>query len=103
MKLLAMTAAVAVGVTTFSTNGEARIRCEGGFQVVSGQGQIATPYCEDEYLATVARGYGIRVSGAAIRRNPHRKEEVCKAIGHDGRIYDACLKYRNDNGGRFTR
>jgi len=77
-----------------STPAEARIRCNGPFQVVRGAGEIATPYCEDAYLARVARSYGIRVSGETIRYNENRKEEVCRAIGHDSRVYDICLKYR---------
>ena len=77
-----------------SSDVEARIKCNGPFQVVRGAGEIATPYCEDEYLAHVARSYGIRVSGGAIRRNPSRKEEVCRSIGHDSRVYDICIKYR---------
>ncbi len=78
----------------FPSGVEARIQCNGPFQVVRGAGEIATPYCEDEYLARVARSYGIRVSGGAIRRSPSRKEEVCRAIGHDSRVYDICIKYR---------
>lgn len=76
---------------------EARIKCNGAYQVVRGQGQIATPYCEDEYLARVARGYRVRVSGSAIRRSPARKEEVCRHIGHDGRVSGICQPYRFDS------
>lgn len=91
-----MTGALCAAVALVASAGvaEARIKCNGPFQVVRGAGEIATPYCEDEYLATVARGYGINVSGSAIRRSPSRKEEVCRAIGHDSRVYDICLKYR---------
>ncbi len=89
------------GLIATTSGVEARIKCDGPFQVVRGAGAIATPYCEDEYLARVARGYGIRVSGRAIRSNPSRKEEVCRAIGHDSRVYDICLKYRDDGRDRF--
>lgn len=75
---------------------EARIRCNGPFQVVPGAGEIATPYCQDEYLARVARGYGIQVSGALIRRNPHEKERVCRMIGHDSRVNNICNTYGGD-------
>jgi hypothetical protein len=74
----------------------AGIQCSGPYQVVRGSGMIATPFCEDEHLAAVARGYGLRVSGSAIRHNPSRKEEVCQAVGHDGSVYAVCLKFRND-------
>lgn len=79
------------------SSADARIRCNGAYQIVRGQGEVATPYCQDEYLAQVARGYGIRVSGAAIRRSTSRKERVCRAIGHDGRVFDICVNYRDDN------
>ncbi len=88
--------AVAALVPAFAGASEARIRCNGPYQVVRGQGEIATPYCQDEYLARIARSYGIRVSGSAIRHSPSRKEEVCRAIGHDSRIYELCLQYRDD-------
>ena len=91
------TIAVAAGLG----NAEARIKCDGAYQVIRGQGHIATPYCEDEYLARVARGYGIRVSGAAIRHNPSRKEEICRTIGHDGRVYATCQKYQDSECSRF--
>jgi len=84
------------GLTTVS---QARIKCNGAYQVVRGAGEIATPYCEDQYLARVARRYGVRVSGSQIRRNPNRKEEVCRMIGHDSRVYDICLKYQRDTCG----
>lgn len=87
----------AVIVAGAAGKSQARIKCSGEFQVVRGQGHIATPYCEDEYLARVARGYGIRVSGAAIRRSPSRKQTVCRAIGHDGRISEICHNYRLEN------
>lgn len=93
---------LALGFLTAMTSGvEARIKCNGPFQIVRGAGEIATPYCEDEYLASVARGYGMRVSARAIRSNPSRKEEVCRTIGHDSRVYDICLNYRDDGRDRF--
>lgn len=91
------------GLATTTSGAVARIKCNGPFQIVRGAGQIATPYCEDEYLGKVARSYGMRVSGHAIRWNPSRKEEVCRTIGHDSRVYDTCLKYRDDGRDRYTR
>jgi len=92
--LATLAATMTMGATL---QAHARINCSGAYQVVRGQGQIATPYCEDQYLARVARGYGMRVSGAAIRRNPSRKEEVCRLIGHDGRVTSICHNYRLDS------
>jgi hypothetical protein len=77
---------------------QAGISCRGGFQSVSGQ-PIATPYCQDQYVAQVARAYGIRVSDAEIRNNPNTKRNVCQQIGRDNRVYIACLD-ANANGRR---
>lgn len=96
-KILSALVAAMILLSGLSTSSQARIRCNGAFQVVRGAGEIATPYCEDQYLATVARKYGVRVSGSQIRRSPNRKEEVCQMIGHDSRVYDICLKYRRDS------
>lgn len=67
----------------------AEIRCNGNYQIVAGQ-EIATPYCGDQYLAVVARDYGIRVTGAQIRNNPATKLEVCQIAGRDNRAQQAC-------------
>ena len=94
----AILAAFGAIITMSATiHAQARIQCSGAYQVVRGQGQIATPYCEDQYLARVARRYGIRVSAAAIRRSPSRKEEVCRVVGHDGRVASICHNYRLDS------
>ena len=69
---------------------EARIKCVNGNQIVNGS-PIATPYCQDELVADVARGYGIKVSAATIRNNPNVKRDVCRHIGRDNRIFIACI------------
>lgn len=99
MRYLLAALCFALALPIAAPNADARIKCNGSYQVIRGAGEILTPYCEDQYLARVARSYGIRVSGAAVRRNPNRKEEVCRAIGHDSRVYETCLKYRNDGCG----
>ncbi|MCL4767801.1 MAG: hypothetical protein KJZ80_16360 [Hyphomicrobiaceae bacterium] len=82
-------AALVLGGPTAS----ARIACDGAYQIVNGQ-PVATPYCEDGYLAEVAREYGMRVSAAAVRSSPSVKERVCRLIGHDNRAQSACAAYR---------
>lgn len=77
---------------------EARLMCKDGFQVVQGN-LIATPYCQDDQLATVARGYGYKVSAAAIRHNPNLKRDVCRFVGRDIRVYQHCTD-ANVNGRR---
>jgi hypothetical protein len=76
------------------------IECRGPYQVVSGN-LLATPYCGDNYLASVARGYGTRVTNEEVRNNPSVKEQVCLHIGHDNRVSDICHSYRDRGGPRF--
>lgn len=76
-----------VAVVTSPAN--ARIVCKGDYQVVSGN-LISTPYCADNYVASVARQYGMRVSDVEIRNNPNKKREVCRFIGHDIRVAEHC-------------
>ncbi len=79
---------------------QAKIKCEGRFQIVKGQGKISTPYCEDNYLAAVARSYGRKVSGSSIRHNPNLKSEVCRQVGHDYRLTDICAGHTSDGNRR---
>ncbi len=80
--------------TTLPAN--AAIKCKGQFQVIKGHGQISTPYCEDNYLAAIARSYGRRVSNVAVRQNPSVKAEICRQIGHDSRLTEICSGHRPD-------
>ena len=66
------------------------IDCSQGFQRVQGQ-LIATPYCQDEYLAQVARQYGLKASAAQLRNNPNFKKEVCRTVFSDIRVQTTCL------------
>ena len=90
--------AIAFGCAA-SAPAEARIVCDGNYQIVKGQPH-ATPYCQDEHLAQVARGYGMRVSGDAMRHSPSAKERVCRFIGSDIRVREACHNYLDDGRGR---
>ncbi len=100
---VALGAAVALAVGTAAAPASAKIRCDGRYQIVHGQGPISTPYCEDNYLAYVARGYGMHVSGRAVRRNPHVKEQACRVAGYDDRVRDICADWLPDGGGRYVR
>jgi hypothetical protein len=88
--------AAAVLVVPFGT-AQARIACDGNFQIVQGS-PIATPYCQEHNLARVAQGYGMKVSFDSIRRSESVKAEVCRTIGHDNRVRDTCLLFRNEGG-----
>ena len=78
------------------------IRCNGAYQINS-LGEFHTPYCEDGYLAQVARAFGWRVSGDQIRANYGLKAEICRAIGFDSRILEICAQYRNQNRSRHCQ
>jgi hypothetical protein len=69
---------------------EARINCVNGNQIVNGV-PLATPYCQDELVAKVARERGVKVSANEIRNNPNLKRNVCQHVGRDNRIYMACI------------
>lgn len=76
-------------IIALAGSADARIRCNKDYQIVQGN-EIHTPYCADNYLAKVAREYGIRVSNSQIRNNPNKKAEVCRLIRHDIRVQDNC-------------
>jgi hypothetical protein len=77
----------------------AEIRCDGSFQIVGGQ-SIVTPWCEDDNLARVARAYGAKATAQAIRQNPNLKQQLCRFIGYDLRVRDACDGYRDEGRSR---
>jgi hypothetical protein len=74
----------------------ARIECRGNFQVTK-YGLIATPYCEEEQIAFVARSYGQRVTGAQVRNNPLTKVYLCQTLGYDSRLKGSCAGYGPDS------
>lgn len=96
--------AVASGLLVLAQGGaEARIMCEGNFQIVKGI-PVSTPYCREWTLARVAQGYGWRVTVQSIRFSESTKAQVCRAIGFDNRVQEICAPYRADGGSnRFPR
>jgi len=98
--LIAAGALSVVAVGALSQPASAAIRCDGNFQITS-QGPIATPYCEDNHLAIVAREHGMRVSASQIRRNVGIKEQVCRVVGHDIRVKNTCIPYMPESRGRY--
>ena len=93
---LTVTALLAVALTSPVA---ARIECRGNFQM-SKYGPIATPYCEEENIARVARSYGSKVTGAEVRNNPLKKVYLCQVYGGDTRLKGACGAYSPDLYGR---
>ena len=68
----------------------AAITCHNGSQQVQGN-WIATPYCQDLYLAQVARERGYPAALDKIRNNPNYKKELCRSVFTDIRVTDTCL------------
>jgi hypothetical protein len=83
------TLVAAIAVVSSATGADA-IDCTQGYQRVQGQ-LIATPYCQDEYLAQVARQYGVKASAAQLRNNPNFKKEVCRTVFSDIRVQTTCM------------
>jgi hypothetical protein len=81
---------VLAAITSLPGSAEAKIQCRDGYQIVQGN-LLATPYCQEEQLARVARGYGMRVSFAEIRNNPNTKRHVCSIVGRDIRVQQTCI------------
>ena len=77
------------------------ISCQEGYQRVRGE-FIATPYCQDAYLAEVAASYGMRAPATKIRDNPNFKREVCRLVGQDIRVQSNCQQdLPSGRSGRF--
>ena len=81
--------------TLLAASAEARIECHGNFQVTK-YGLIATPYCEEEQIAFVARSYGSKVTGAQVHNDPLTKVYLCQTIGYDSRLKGSCAGYGPD-------
>ncbi len=93
---------VLFSVATTALPALAAIQCQGAYQYNSAAGgYIASSYCEDNLVATVARAHGMRWSNAAVRQNPSIKAEACRFAGSDIRITDICAGHLpEDNGTR---
>jgi hypothetical protein len=102
MRKSLFTAACFAGLAAAATPASA-IECEGNFQIQKNGNQISTPYCQDGYLAIVAREYGMRVSAKAIRYNPSVKVKACRFVGEDIRVKSTCQQYLDFNRGPTWR
>ncbi len=83
-------------VAAFAATPASAIECQGNFQVQGNGNMISTPYCQDGYLAVVAREYGLKVSAEDIRRNPSIKGSTCRFIGEDNRVRTSCDQDRGN-------
>ena len=76
----------------------ARILCNGEFQITK-YGPIATPYCGDQVIASVAHSYGWRDSAAQVGSNPLAKVYICQTLGrYDWRLQGPCGGYEIHGG-----
>lgn len=98
--VVAAAALTLAGIGTHAAPAAAAIQCDGNYQIVQGR-PLSTPYCRDTYLAKVANEYGLRVTANQMRWNPSEKARVCRVIGHDNRVFEACTGYRPDSDRRF--
>lgn len=85
-------ACVVAGCLLVAPPAEAKIRCNGPYQIVKGS-EIATPYCLDSYLAKIASEYGMRVTARQMREDYGRKQDVCRLVGQDIRIREYCAQF----------
>jgi hypothetical protein len=101
-KLIASVALASGLLVLAQGSAEARIVCDGNFQIVNGL-PVSTPYCRDATLTQVAHSYGLRVSFEAIRYSESTKAHVCRTVGHDNRVQEVCAPYRNEGGFTLPR
>jgi hypothetical protein len=80
----------ALGAVAALATPAAAIKCEKGYQRVQGN-LIATPYCQDQYLAEVATERGFKASAYKIRNDPNYKKELCRSVFNDIRVQTTCL------------
>lgn len=100
-KYSAALALLAAGIAvTISQSADAKIKCTDGYQLVDGA-MLSTPYCRDNYVAAVARQYGLSAPDAKVRNNPNFKREICRWIGHDIRVKESCEEVEPTSRGHF--
>lgn len=92
------TVGAAALATILAAPANAGVVCKDDYQYVGGH-YVSTPYCRDNYLAKVARGYGAKASERDVRNNPNFKRELCRLVGHDSRVRDNCDQGGGDRGG----
>lgn len=93
-------ASVALLSAGFVLPAEAKIACNKGYQLVQGS-WLATPYCQDQYVAQVAHDYGFKASPDRVRNEPLFKQHLCRFIGQDIRIKESCDEVSPSVRGRF--
>jgi hypothetical protein len=90
--ILAAMALMALMAPMWPEPAVAKIQCKGNFQVTK-HGLIATPYCEEEQIARVARSYGWNGTASEVHNNPNTKVYLCQRFGRDNRLKGSCGAY----------
>lgn len=98
-KTIILGIATACYVAVAMADPAAAIDCQNGYQLVQGN-RLATPYCQDALLASVARQYGLKTNAAAIRENPNHKRDICRFVGRDIRVQENCITANPNGRGR---
>ena len=90
--ILASLFAISLFAATNSAEaGRYKLKCKGPYQIINGN-LLATPPCEDRYIAKIARSYGYRVTAKQIG-NGNTKALICTNLSHDTRIRPHCGAY----------
>ena len=80
-----------LATTNNAEAGRYKLKCKGPYQIINGS-LLATPPCEDRYIAKIARSYGYRVTAKQIG-NGNTKALICTNLSHDTRIRPHCGAY----------
>ena len=97
MNTLAVTLLGAALLLAFSPQAaDARIQCKGNFQVTK-YGLLATPWCQEEQIAKVARSRGWKGTAKDVRNDPLTKVQLCLQFGGDVRLKGSCGAYAPEN------
>ena len=72
---------------------KAGIVCEGANQVLANGEKVVTPYCEAEYLASVARKRGMSVTADEIRNKISVFMSVCALVSSEPEARQLCTGF----------
>lgn len=91
MKISILSSVCAAVIMAAAASPAQAINCRDGFQYQRNGEVIATPYCEAEHLAKVARKHGFFVTGADIRRDLEALDKACQIAGGDFGTLSICV------------
>ncbi len=95
MKRILLSSVCAAAIMVIAASPAQAINCREGFQFQRNGEVIATPFCEAEFLAKVARKHGFRVTGSEIRHYLEAKSKACQIAGGDYGTLSTCAPINN--------